>query len=146
MSEFQVKLPVLPVAPTIQSKRVLVMDDEESICKMVCRMLRKLGYEADQAQDGVRALEMYRNALSTEKPFGAVIMDLTIPNGMGGKQAIKDLLDIDPAAKAIVSSGYSNDPIMSDHKSYGFCAVMQKPYSSKDLESVLNQVLSGPND
>jgi DNA-binding NarL/FixJ family response regulator len=89
---------------------------------------------------------MYRQALKTDKPFDVVIMDLTIPGGMGGKEALEKLLQLDPGVKAIVSSGYSNDPIMSRYKQHGFRGVVTKPYSVRTLsETVLNIIGAEPD-
>ena len=99
------------------------------------------GYEVELTEDGAEAIEQYVKAQNSGKPFGAVIMDLTIPGGMGGKEAIKKLLEVDPDVKAIVSSGYSTDPIMADFKGYGFSAVATKPYSIAQIEKVLHNLL-----
>ena len=85
---------------------------------------------------------MYQQAREQGETFAAVIMDLTIPGGMGGKEAISQLLELDPQAKAIVSSGYSDDPIMSDYRASGFAGVIAKPYKITDLSAVLQQVLA----
>ena len=87
------------------------------------------------------ALQRYIQAMGTEQSFDAVIMDLTIPGGMGGKEAVKQLLEIDPQARVIVSSGYATDPIMSEYKKYGFSAVITKPYSVGQLEETLHNLL-----
>ena len=87
------------------------------------------------------ALEIYRIAMESGKPFNLVIMDLTIPGGMGGKEAIGKLLEIDPGAKVIVSSGYSGDPIMANYEEYGFSGVAEKPYDTKELEKIVREVL-----
>ena len=121
--------------------KILVMDDEESILKMAGRMLKKLNYEPHFANDGKRAIEMYQAAIESNKPFDLLILDLTIPGGMGGQETIKKLLEIDPDVKAIVSSGYSNDPVMSNYKTHGFCGVIPKPYLLNELAIVLNKVL-----
>ena len=123
--------------------RILVMDDEEMIRKMVVRLLTAAGYEVEAVSDGAAALERYAKAAGSGRPFDAVILDLTVPGGMGGKEALKRLLEIDPDVKAVVSSGYSTDPIMSDFREYGFCAVMAKPYSVEALGTTLEQVLRG---
>jgi len=102
-----------------------------------------LGYEVDFAKDGKEAIELYKKAKESSKPFDVVIMDLTIPGGMGGKETVKKLLEIDPDAKAIVSSGYSSDPIMSDYKSYGFRGVVVKPYNTVELSRVVADVVKG---
>ena len=121
--------------------RVLVMDDEEILRKVAEKMLLELGYEVECVQDGTEALEFYQKAKQAGQCFDAVIMDLTIPGAMGGKKTIKKLLKIDPEAVAIVSSGYSNDPIMSDYEKYGFRGVVTKPYQIEELSRVMRDVL-----
>jgi PAS domain S-box-containing protein len=121
--------------------RILVMDDEEPVRKTVGRMLNQLGYTPEVASDGAEAVQLYKRAMESSTPFDAVILDLTIPGGMGGKDAIKELLVIDPQVKAIVSSGYSNDEALSAFKEYGFKATVPKPYEMKSLSKVLNEVL-----
>jgi CheY-like chemotaxis protein len=121
--------------------RILVMDDEEIIREMLRNMLSLIGYDVELTNDGLTAIECYRKAKDSGKPFDMVIMDLTIPGGMGGKEAIKKLLEIDADAKVIVSSGYATDPIMSEYKDYGFSAVVTKPYSVSEVEKVLRSVL-----
>lgn len=124
-------------------KRVLVMDDEEVIREVAGRMLERLGYEVEFASSGEEAVEVYREAFQSGDGFNAVIMDLTVPGGMGGKEAIDELLKIDPDVKAIVSSGYFNDPVMANFKEYGFSGVVPKPYNTEELEDVLRKVLEG---
>ncbi|MFC1896783.1 response regulator [Thermodesulfobacteriota bacterium] len=119
------------------------MDDEASLRKMAGRMLEKLGYEAEFAKDGAEAIEMYKEAKESEKPYDAVILDLTIPGGMGGKEAINKLLEIDPEVKAVVSSGYSDDPVLANFQEYGFKGMMPKPFESPSLGKVLHEVLKG---
>ncbi|MDP2916407.1 MAG: ATP-binding protein [Dehalococcoidia bacterium] len=121
--------------------RILVMDDEEIIRAMLLKMLTLAGYHVEPTKDGAEAVELYRKARESGQPFDAVIMDLTIPGGMGGKETIERLLKIDPEAKAIVSSGYATDPIMSEYKKYGFSAVVTKPYSVSQMEETLRSVL-----
>ena len=96
------------------------MDDDENIREVLCRMLGQLGYEADSASDGSQAIEKFVKAKESGRPFDAVILDLTVPGGMGGKETMERLLRIDPQVKAIVSSGYSDGPIMANFKEYGF--------------------------
>jgi PAS domain S-box-containing protein len=120
--------------------RVLVMDDEPDIQNLSKAVLKRLGYEAEVASDGVEALDKYREALKSGRPFVAVIMDLTIPGGMGGKEAMRHFLEFDPNVRAIVSSGYSNDPVMADYQSYGFSGVVAKPYQISDLAKTLKEV------
>jgi two-component system cell cycle sensor histidine kinase/response regulator CckA len=123
--------------------RILVMDDEVALKRMIGRMLRKLGYESEFAKDGAEAIEMYKGAMESRMPYDAVILDLTIPGGMGGKEAIKELLEIDPEVKAIVSSGYSDDQVLSNFREYGFKGMMPKPFESRSLGKVLHEVLEG---
>ncbi|MBN2412221.1 PAS domain S-box protein [candidate division KSB1 bacterium] len=122
--------------------KILVMDDEEYVLDMVCDLLQSTGFNTLKAKDGHEAIQYYSEAQQIKEPFHAVIMDLTIPGGMGGKETIKELKKIDPNVKAIVSSGYSNDPIMSNFKDYGFSGVIAKPYKINKLHEVLNQVIS----
>jgi two-component system cell cycle sensor histidine kinase/response regulator CckA len=110
---------------------------------MVGRMLQNLGYEAEVAKDGAEAIQMVKKAKETEKPYDAVILDLTIPGGMGGKEAIKKLLEIDPEVNAIVSSGYSDDPVLANFQEYGFKGMMPKPFEFQSLSKVLHEVLKG---
>ena len=126
--------------------RILVMDDEASLRKMVGRMLKNLGYESEFAKDGAETIEMYKRAKEAEKPYDAVILDLTIPGGMGGKEAINKLLEIDPEVKAIVSSGYSDDPVLANFQEYGFKGMMPKPFESRSLSKVLHEVLQGEKE
>jgi PAS domain S-box-containing protein len=123
--------------------RILVMDDQPSLRKIVGRMLENLGYESEVAEDGAEAIRKVEEAQKTEKPFDAVILDLTVPGGMGGKEVIKKILDMDPELKAIVSSGYSDDPVLSNFQEYGFRGVIPKPFESQSLGKVLHEVLKG---
>lgn len=117
------------------------MDDEEIIREMLGDMLSLIGYQVELTRDGAAAIKKYVEAKNSGKPFGAVIMDLTIPGGMGGKEAIEKLLKIDPDAKVIVSSGYATDSIMSEYKDYGFSDVVTKPYSVAKIEKALQSLL-----
>ena len=128
-------------APIAGAGRILIMDDEEMIRTVAGEMLMDLGYTVDYAGDGLEAIEKYKAARDSAKPFHAVIMDLTIPGGMGGKEAIRKLREIDPCAKAIVSSGYSHDPIMSNFIEYGFNALIAKPYTMADLRKTVSSLL-----
>ena len=122
--------------------RILVMDDEEMIINMAGRILARLGYETAFARNGSEAVALYGEALETDQPFDAVVLDLTVRGGMGGEEAIRHLLKIDPQTKAIVSSGYSDSPVMQDYKQYGFSASAGKPYSLIELSQVLDRVLN----
>ncbi len=122
--------------------RILVMDDEEVIRTLLNNMLNVTGYEAELAKDGDEAVELYRKAKERGRRFDAVIMDLTIPGGTGGKEAVQKVLEIDPAAKVIVSSGYANDPIMAEYQNYGFRGVIAKPFAMKRLTELLASLLT----
>jgi CheY-like chemotaxis protein len=104
-------------------------------------MLEFMGYRVVHAEDGQQAIDLYKVALEAGHPPDIIIMDLTIPGGMGGQEAVGEILKINPKAKVIVSSGYSNDPILADYKKYGFRAAVVKPFEMKDLSSVIEQVL-----
>ena len=105
-------------------------------------MLLSFGNDVVLAVDGEETLEIYREAMNSGKPFDAVIMDLTIPSGMGGKEAVKNLLKMAPNAKALVSSGYSSNPVISNCEKYGFKGFIPKPYRLEDLKCVIHAVLS----
>jgi PAS domain S-box-containing protein len=121
--------------------RVLVMDDEPDILNFAHAALSRLGYEVELARDGAEAIRRYTVARLNDRPFAAVIMDLTIPGGMGGKEAIRQLREIDPQVRAIVSSGYSNDPVMAEFRGHGFLGVVAKPYEVRELARVLRDVI-----
>jgi CheY-like chemotaxis protein len=117
--------------------RILVMDDEKMIWEVAGQMLTHLGYEIACAANGNEALEIYQDAMNKDTPFKAVILDLTIKGGLGGKDTIAKLLEIDPDVKAFVSSGYSDDPVVTGYKAYGFFGVIVKPYNIKELSDAL---------
>lgn len=129
------------VRPQAGRGRVLLMDDEELVVTTVRDMLEYLGYECVIARDGEEAIRIYTTAIETGNPFDVVIMDLTVPGKMGGKTAVKRLLEIDPNMKAVVSSGYSNDPVMARFEQFGFRGVVTKPYRIEQLSEVLGRVL-----
>ncbi len=122
---------------------ILVMDDDEIVLSLVADLLGHLGYTASQAKNGEEAIEMYTAAMRRGKPFDAVILDLTIRGGMGGKEAVREIRKIDPGVKAIVSSGYSQDPVMASFAEHGFSAVVAKPYRGEMLASTLKSLLNG---
>ena len=124
--------------------KILVMDDEEIVTIVVGHMLGALGYEFDCVESGEEALEKYAEAMKSGEAFDAVILDLTVRGGMGGKEAIAKLLETDPAVKAIVSSGYSDDPIVANYRDFGFKAVLSKPYEIEKLSSVLYSLIAAP--
>ncbi|MFH1076083.1 MAG: PAS domain S-box protein [Pseudomonadota bacterium] len=121
-------------------KHILLMDDEEIVRDVAGEMLLHLGHIVEFAKEGSEAVELYKTAKESGYPFDLVIMDLTVKNGMDGKEAMKKIIEIDPNAKAIVSSGYSNDPIMAEHKKYGFSAVIPKPYTINQLQEALERI------
>jgi PAS domain S-box-containing protein len=123
--------------------KVLMMDDDGLVREGARRMLNYIGYGVEFAIDGAQAIELYRRAKESEQPFAAVIMDLTVPGCMGGKEAIRKLHEIDPKVKAVVSSGYSDDPVIIDFKQYGFSAVLAKPYEIQELSKTLHTVIMG---
>jgi signal transduction histidine kinase/CheY-like chemotaxis protein len=127
------------------SGRILVMDDEEFIRDTAREMLATVGYEVDHACDGAEAIELYINAKLAGEPYDLIIMDLTIPGGMGGLEAMQKLLDIDPDARAIVSSGYANGPVMAHFTEYGFKGVIAKPYLAEELYKAVHDVLPDSN-
>ena len=128
--------------PITGEGRALVMDDEKYIRDLTAEMLSSIGYKVTTAIDGVEAIELYKEAIASGNPFDAVILDLTVPGGMGGRETIQNLIEIDSKVKAIVSSGYSNDPIMADFKEYGFKGVIAKPYKTRELGEVLHKVIT----
>jgi two-component system cell cycle sensor histidine kinase/response regulator CckA len=123
--------------------KILCMDDQQHITQMLARMLIHLGYEVESASEGNEAIELYESAKKAGHPFDAVILDLTIPGGIGGKEVVQKLREIDPEVKAIVSSGYSSDPILSEHERYGFKGAVAKPYEIRELSNILNKVIMG---
>lgn len=123
-------------------KTILIMDDEDMVCDIAEQILEYLGYKVAITRDGLEALELYKKNYEQGCPFGAVIMDLNIPGGVGGKEAVQDILAVDPEAKVIVSSGYGTDPIMSTPQEYGFVASIAKPFEIGAVESLLNDLLS----
>jgi len=124
------------------ASRVLVMDDEEIVRTLAKSILEQLGYQAECVENGAQAAELYRREKEVGDPFSAVILDLTVPGGVGGKEAIKMLRGYDPQVRAIVCSGYSTDPVMANFREYGFNAVLAKPYRPHDLSRVLREVLN----
>ena len=129
--------------PLFGKGRILLMDDEEVVRDVAGEMLEYIGYEVDFAEDGTKAIELYKLAKESDRPFNVVIMDLTVPGGMGGKKTIRKLLEIDPEVKAIVSSGYSNDSVMTNFRQCGFKSFITKPYKIEELSEKLHTVITG---
>lgn len=117
------------------------MDDEDVVRQTAARMLGRLGYTVDTARDGGEVVAKYQAAMRSGKPFDVTIMDLTVPGGRGGKEAIRDLLAVDPSARAIVASGYSSDPVLADCIRYGFIGQLAKPFVLSELDEVLSRAL-----
>lgn len=126
--------------------KILVMDDDPIVMNVFSEMLELLGYTVEGASDGQEAMTKYASAQTSGSPFDAVIMDLTVPGGMGGKEAIQKLREIDPQVKAIVSSGYSKDPVLSDFKKFSFSGRLPKPFSLRSLSETLQEVLINQED
>jgi len=118
-------------------RKVLVMEDEDTLRNLCGQMLERLGYEVSLTQKGEEAIEAYANAMGSGKAFDAVILDLTVRGGMGGKEALRELQKIDPGVTAIVSSGHHDDPVMTEWQEHGFKAVLLKPYLKQDLKLAL---------
>lgn len=143
---YSVNAEASPENPIKKGKgRVLIMDDKMEVREAAGEMLRHMGYDVEFAKDGSEALRLYKRAKMDSEPFDTVIMDLTVPGGMGGKEAMEKLLLFDPGVKAIVSSGYSSDPILEKYQKYGFKGVLPKPYEMGKLSDVLYGVLAEGN-
>ncbi|MDC4224261.1 MAG: response regulator [Candidatus Manganitrophus sp.] len=123
--------------------KILIMDDEQAVREVAGELLGFLGYKVGYAEDGAEAIARYQEASASGNPFDLVIMDLTVPGKMGGKEAIQRLREIDPHVKAVVSSGYSNDPIMSDYTRFGFKGVIAKPYQLQQLSKTVHDLIAG---
>jgi two-component system, cell cycle sensor histidine kinase and response regulator CckA len=149
---FEFYLPALQeIAPTTTEQsqelargtgRILLMDDDEMTQIAVKAMLEALGYEVEVVYDGAAALQAYQAARETTRPFDGVIMDLTIPGGMGGQEAVGKLHEMDPKARVIVSSGYANDPILTQFSEYGFAGKVRKPVNIQELAETVKRVLA----
>jgi PAS domain S-box-containing protein len=122
--------------------KILVMDDQKMVRETAMSMLKKLGYKVDSAVNGKEAIEKYKAGMDNSEPYDAVILDLTIPGGMGGIDTMKELLKIDPDVTAIVSSGYSTAPVMADYTKYGFSGAMMKPYSISQVSDLMKNIFN----
>jgi PAS domain S-box-containing protein len=149
-STFSVYLPAPPQGDSIKKAktdqgdtrggRILLMNDEETVRDATGIVLNYLGYDVDYAKDGKEAIDLYRTAKEKGRPFSAVILALYMPEGMGGKEAISELLAIDPYITAIVSCGYSNDPVVSEFRKYGFSGAVDIPYDIEKMKKILNNL------
>ncbi len=117
--------------------RLLIMDDDEAVRSAAAELLETIGYSVSTAADGSEAMELYTEAMEAGRPFAAVVLDLTVPKGVGGRETMTRLLELDPKVKAIVSSGYSTDPVMANYREHGFSGVAVKPYRLADLVQTL---------
>jgi signal transduction histidine kinase/CheY-like chemotaxis protein len=139
--------PTSGTAPTpVLSGRVLLMDDEAAIRRLATQMMQHLGLEVHSVADGVAAAEEYARAIRDDRPYDVVVLDLTIPGGMGGLQTLGRLREIDPEVCAVVSSGYSEDEVMASYRSHGFRAMVSKPYSIEELARALRPLLCDLSD
>jgi two-component system, cell cycle sensor histidine kinase and response regulator CckA len=125
--------------PTRQG-RILVMDDEDSVRRVTCALLMRLGYEVVPSADGAEAIEIYRRSLTSGNRFAFVILDLTVPGGLGGRETLASISEMDPNVIAIATTGYSNDPILSNPEAYGFRAGLAKPYSRQEFIGLIGRV------
>ncbi|GAB4341353.1 MAG: hypothetical protein Kow0089_15640 [Desulfobulbaceae bacterium] len=130
-----------PVLPEAKGGRILVMDDEEMVASVSRRMLEQMGYEVALSRDGEEAIKLYGAALEGGERFDLVIMDLTVPGGMGGREAVKHILQIDPEARILVASGYSNDPVMAEWERHGFRGAVVKPFVLGELAEAVRKGL-----
>jgi signal transduction histidine kinase/ActR/RegA family two-component response regulator len=148
---FHVYFPAAPLEPADSIKeqsellpekaRVLVMDDEDMIRNMIRKYLTRMGHEVDDAFNGQKALELFRKNMQEGTPYEVVILDLTVPGGMGGKEAFEAMRELDADIRGIISSGYSNDPVMTNYREYGFSGVVTKPFQLNDLTVALRNAL-----
>ena len=137
-SEFSKTSP--PKKSIVRTGRVLFMDDEDLVRKVAGSILMRLGYDFVASQNGFEAINMYKQAMDSGYPFDVVILDLSVKSGLGGLGTIKALKALDPHVKAIVSSGFSNDPVMTRFKEYGFKGALPKPYKIEDIENELHRL------
>ena len=121
--------------------KVLLMDDEQIILDVTHEVLKFLNYDVMSAKDGLTAIDLYKKEKAAGAPFDIVILDLSVPNGLGGKETIEHLRNFDPAVKAVISSGYTNDPVVQDFSHYGFSERLTKPYNIKDMKNLLENVI-----
>ena len=120
--------------------RILVMDDEDTVRRVTCSLLMRLGYEVVPAADGGEAIEIYRRTITSGNRFAFVILDLTVPGGLGGRETLESIHEMDPNVIAIATTGYSNDPILANPEAYGFRAGLAKPYSRQEFIGLIGRV------
>src|SRR5690606_28728657 len=147
---FEILLPIAkdeaeppPADPAARlSGRILVMDDDVSVLAVVRRMLERIGYEVRTAQVGASAIALYREAMEARQPFDAVIIDLTVTGGLGGRAATRHNLEMDADAPVIESSGYAPHPVVAEYRTHGFRGVIAKPYDRAELRRVVPEVIA----
>lgn len=123
--------------------RILVLDDEPEVLRVISRILGRRGHEVTTVEEGSLAVDAYEEAAAAGHPFDAVILDMTIPGGMGGMETLERIRDLDPDVLAVVASGYSDVPAMADPAAHGFAASLNKPFEGRDLERALAEALAG---
>jgi PAS domain S-box-containing protein len=124
------------------SGKILIMDDEPHICEVASMMMKNMGYTVTTASNGIETVDIFRKACESSSSFDLVVLDLTVPGGLGGKEVLRKILDIDPKARVVASSGYSDDPIMANPAAFGFAGKISKPYTRMELAKVLNKVIN----
>ncbi len=150
-TSFRIQLPAMkeipsipetpPEEPDMEAQSILVMDDEPMIREIAQELLEHLGHEVETVPGGEQALRAYTRRMESGSPFDLVILDVTVPGGMGGKETLEELKSIDPNVVAVVSSGYSHDPLLAEYQEYGFRARLEKPFRLQDVRRVINQSL-----
>jgi len=128
--------------PTSEEIRILFMDDEDMIRDVAGQMFEIFGFHFDLVEEGQKAVDLYRRAMETNNPYDLVILDISVPYGWGAREAIKELISIDKNVKAVISSGYQDDPMVLHHERYNFCGVIQKPYDIEEVEKAIRSLLS----
>ena len=124
--------------------RILLLDDEPAICEITAILLKKLGYDAVITSKGEDTLEAYKGALAEGNRFDVVILDLSVPGGLGGREVIAALVQMDPTVRALVSSGDANDPAVTQYQQFGFTGVLMKPYTKAILDASIKSVINLP--
>ena len=117
------------------------MDDDAGVRDMISQLLKSMGFQVETAKDGLQTIDMYVKAMSSDQAYDMVILDLTVKGGMGGVQTMKRLLKIDPHVKAIIFSGYTDDQVIENYSQYGFLGALTKPFTKKEIHSVLEKYL-----
>jgi len=126
----------------VETRRVLVMDDDEMVRNLTVQKLIRLGYESEGASNGEEAILKFKSAKDSKKPFDVVVLDLIVRGGMGGRDTLQMLMEIDPAVKAILTSGHAVDPVLTNFWEYGFFGVIRKPFVIKELDVTIRQALA----